>query len=315
VPDRAERLGDIYEAMEGRPPDEWGRRFDAHPNAVAPPLSAVGPPGAASPSGSRGGVTTVVRHGRLLFRRRLRLLLRDRPAVVTLVAQTAAVATALAVAFGDLSRVENLLLQARDTVTLLFLLTVSSIWIGCNGAVKALVGERPMYRRERAVNLSPWGYFAATFALHGGVAVAQVVPLAGAVWWLCDPPGMGWPVVGVLALAAVAGTALGLALSAGSESEEQAVAAVPLVLIPQIVFGGAIVALSGFAEWAAKLGISAYWAQRAAATALPPDVANLAGVTTTGRGLALAMLALHAVAFAATAVVIVRVRDARAFKR
>jgi hypothetical protein len=181
--------------------------------------------------------------------------------------------------------------------------------------VKVLVGDRPLYRRERAVNLNPWGYGAAAFALHAGLALVQSSALAGAVWALCRPPGDGWAVGGVLSLAAACGTALGFMLSALAESEEQAVAAVPLVLIPQIVFGGVVVALGGAAEWVAKGAITAYWAQRAAVAHLPEDVAANAGLDRDGAGLGVGMVILHLAVFAAVATAVVLVRDRRANRR
>jgi ABC-type multidrug transport system ATPase subunit len=310
-----ERLGDLYECLAAKAPVEWRDQFDGHPNAAAPPADGADECDEAGDRRSGSGPLTAVRQGWVLFQRRFRLLLRDRPAVLTLAVQTAAVAVALAVAFGDLSRVEIPLTQARDAVTLHFLLAVSAFWFGCNGAVKVLVADRPLYRRERAVNLSLTGYGAAAFALHAGIAVTQTVLLAGAVWWLCQPPGLGWPAVGVLALTAAAGTALGFALSAGAESEEQAVAAVPLVLIPQIVFGGVVVPLGGAAEWVAKVGITAYWGQRATTAHLPDEVAAHTGMEQADAGIAVGFLGLHLAAYLAVATVIMLARDRRAFRR
>lgn len=308
-----ERLGDVYETLAEKAPGEWRELFAAHPNAAAPPDAE--PDADSTPEPPGGGPLPVVRQGWTLFRRRLTLLLRDRPAAVTLAVQTAAVAAALAVAFGDLSKADNPFTQARDAVTLYFLLAVSAFWFGCNGAVKVLVADRPLYRRERAVNLSLWGYGASAFALHAGVAAVQAAVLAGVVWWLCQPPGIGWPVVGVLALTAAAGTALGFAVSAAAESEEQAVAAVPLVLIPQIVFGGVVVALGGAAEWVAKLGITAYWSHRAVTVHLPDEVADRAALDRTDAGSAAWVVILHLGVYAAVATVVMLVRDRRAFRR
>ncbi len=308
-----ERLGDVYERLAAKTPGEWRELFAGHPNAATPPAGDAEPAAAERTAG--GGPTTAVRQGWVLFQRRLTLLLRDRPAVLTLAVQTAAVAAALAVAFGDLSLADNPIAQARDAVTLYFLLAVSALWFGCNGAVKVLVGDRPLFRRERAVNLSLGGYGAAAFTLHAGLAALQTALLGGVVWWLCQPPGVGWAVVGVLALTAATGTALGFAISAAAESEEQAVAAVPLVLIPQIVFGGVVVALGGAAEWVAKAGITAYWAQRAATAHLPEDVAARGGVDQSGAGSGVGMVILHLAVFAVAAAAVVYVRDRRAARR
>src|SRR5262249_43095207 len=150
-------------------------------------------------------------------------------------------------------------------------------WFGCNGAVKVVVGDRPIYRRERAVNLSLVGYAAATFAVFCTLAVVQSAVMVGAVWAICHPPGMSAAIFGVLLLAAATGTALGLALSACAATEEQAVASVPLALIPQIVFGGAIAILTGFALTVAQYCVACYWVHQAVTRLLPFDMAFVAG--------------------------------------
>ena len=310
-----ERLGDVYDVLAAEAPGEWRGQFERHPNAARPPAIEPDRAGGRVERVVWGGPSAALRHGRVLLHRRLTLLLRDRPAVLTLGVQTVAVVLALAVAFGDLSKAGDPFARARDAVTLDFLLAVSAFWFGCNGAVKVLVGDRPIWLRERAVNLSFWGYGSAAFALHAGIAVVQAALLAGGVWWLCRPPGEWWPVVGLLALTAAAGSALGFALSAVCESEEQAVAAVPLVLIPQIVFGGAVVALGGVAEWVAKAGITAYWAQRAVTAHLPEDVAARAGAERSDGGTGVGMLALHLAVYAVVAAGVTTVRDRRAFRR
>ena len=92
-------------------------------------------------------------------------------------------------------------------------------------------------------------------------------------------------------------------------------AAVPLVLIPQIVFGGVVVALGGAAEWVAKAGITAYWAQRAATEHLPADVAARGGVEQTADGSGVGMVIFHLIVFACVAAAVLFVRDRRAFQR
>lgn len=307
-----ERLGDVYEKLGTRPADEWRTRFEQHANHAAytgsPPPDTDTPPRIERP-GLPAHAREATRQGWVLFRRRLDLLMQDSAALLTLALQTAVVATALGVVFGDLRNVENPLVRNRDAVTLYFLLGVSCFWFGCNGAVKVVVGDRPIYRRERAVNLSLPGYAASTFAVYCTLSIVQGAVLAGAVWAVCHPLGMDVAVFGVLLLSAMAGTALGLALSAASGSESQAVAAVPLALIPQIVFGGVVAALSGFALTVAKLAVTCYWVQQSVTRLLPDDVAAAAGVESRDAGPAILAVVGHLAIFAAVAGIIVWVQD------
>jgi hypothetical protein len=312
-----ERLGDVYDRLAGRDPEEWRRRFhesDEYARHVAArlPASAPEPTGPTSPNaGPRARAREVLRQGWVLTRRRLALLRGGWPALATLAVQTAIVAAALLLVFGDLRAEADPVARARSSVTLYFLLAVSAFWFGCNGAVKVVVADRPIYLRERAVNLSLLGYAGSTFAVYCAVALVQTAVLASAVWFGCRPPGMGSGVVGVLAVTAAAGTALGMALSAAARSEEMAVAAVPLVLIPQIVFGGVVAALSGLALWVAKGVVTTYWAHRAISGLLPEDVAALSGAGPGGASQAVGVVVGHAIVFAAAALAVLWCLDAR----
>jgi energy-coupling factor transporter ATP-binding protein EcfA2 len=309
-----ERLGDVYEKLKTKPPEEWRKQFQWHPNCAvytgeAPPDTDT-PPRVDRP-GLPAHAREAARQGWVLFRRRLDLLLQNHAALLTLIAQTAVVAAALCVVFGELGGVTNLLARYTDALTLYFLLGVSCFWFGCNGGVKVVVGDRPIYRRERAVNLSLIGYAASTFAVFCTLSVVQGAAVVGAVWAVCHPPGMDAAIFGVLVLSAAAGTALGLALSACAATEEQAVAAVPLALIPQIVFGGAITALSGFALTVAQAGVACYWVYQAVVRSLPFDMALVAGWR--GESLDTAVVAVvgHLVVYAAVGFAVVWVQDVR----
>ena len=79
-------------------------------------------------------------------------------------------------------------------------------------------------------------------------------------------PAFAW--ITLVALA-IAGTAVGLLISALAQSEEVATAFVPIVIIPQIILAGVITRLSGLAEFTAKGFITVYWGQQALIRLLP----------------------------------------------
>lgn len=307
-----ERLGDVYEKLQTRPAADWRSGFEKHANHAVytgePPEDRDAPV-RVDRAGLPARTREATRQGWVLFRRRLDLLVQDAAALLTLLVQTAVVAAALGIVFGNLRDVEDPFVRNRDAVTLYFLLGVSCFWFGCNGAVKVIVSDRPIYRRERAVNLSLAGYAASTFAVFCALAVVQGALLAGTVWAVCHPPGMSLQVFGVFLLASATGTALGLALSAVSSSEGQAVAAVPLALIPQIVFGGAIAKLTGVALTVAKFGVACYWVHEAVTRLLPDDLMPRTDGEKPGRAIA-AVLA-HLIVYAAVAGAVVWVQDAR----
>jgi hypothetical protein len=141
-----------------------------------------------------------------------------------------------------------------------FMLVISAIWFGCLNSAREIVKELPIWRQERAVNLQPLPYLASKLAPLAAISGLQVAGLVAVVAVLLDLSGSPWAQAGVLWLAAFAATAMGLLLSALVTSSDKAVATVPLLLIPQVILSGAIVALSGAVEWIARGTMISYWA-------------------------------------------------------
>jgi len=123
-----------------------------------------------------------------------------------------------------------------DTPALYFVLCLSAMWFGCINACREIVKERRILERERLFGLSPRDYVISKVWVLAALGAAQVVLLQGTVEWHLHLRGpMG---VELLALfgASVAGTGLGLLVSALATTQERAVFAVPLLLLPQILF-------------------------------------------------------------------------------
>jgi hypothetical protein len=187
----------------------------------------------------------------------------DRLALLAILAQSLAVALLLCLVFGDLGDLSRPLESRPLTVRLFFLMAVSSFWFGCNTAAKELVKERTIFLRERDFNLRVGSYFASKFLVLFLIGLVQVTLLLGMVRIWCRPDG---PVVAqwaTLAELTMAGTALGLLISALAQSEEVATALVPIAIIPQIILGNVVARLSGIAETMAAGFVTVYWGQDA----------------------------------------------------
>ena len=156
----------------------------------------------------------------------------------------------MAVFFGDLKGLGFLVLQplavavcaglvwqgTRPTPTLYFVLTFATIFFGCVNACREIVKERPIFNRERLVNLQIPAYVASKARVLALLGLAQAgIFYAGIRYFLVLD---GSPVLMVLVLYAglLAGTALGLAISALVSSDVVALALVPVCLIPQLLF-------------------------------------------------------------------------------
>jgi ABC-type multidrug transport system ATPase subunit len=197
----------------------------------------------------------------------------------------------LAADIGKLMQVEGRL-NPRFTYMLLYILTITILWFGCNNAAKEIVKEEAIYARERAVNLGILPYLASKFLVLSVLSAAQAGLLMFAVYGVLallhetlgqslPPPDYMLaylPQFGVMTLLAMTGVALGLLLSACVSTPERANALLPYVLIPQIILGGGLLPIrsgSGALHILAFTLSPVYWAFRAVrrgATTLPEEL-------------------------------------------
>ena len=141
-----------------------------------------------------------------------------------------------------------------DTALALFFAYLSTLWFGCANAAQELVGEIPVYRRERMIGLGRHAYLLSKFSLWGMLTALQGIFLYGCLWTvrflLYNDSGNGitrgidgsiWWQLSSIVCTAFAAVGIGFAVSALARSTMQAVMVVPLVLIPQILFSGLVV--------------------------------------------------------------------------
>jgi ABC-type multidrug transport system ATPase subunit len=306
------RLGDVYRKLSAESPEAWHTRFRSSPlfqryvveRMPADTLHEDKPtaPVRPAPRGVGGA-----RQAWVLIRRYVSIWRGDLPALLVILVQGLAVAVLLGLVFGNLEDVTSPRERLPRTVNLLSLLAVTCFWFGCNTAAKELVKERVIFLRERAFNLRVADYFASKFLVLALIAVVQASLLFLIVQAWCRPPGSpGWQWAALAALA-VAGTAVGLLLSAVARSEEVATALVPIAVIPQIILAGVVAPLKGPAQFLAEWLITAYWGQKALESLLPEADLNLLGRHNGGySGPCATMLAQAAVAAAATVIVLWR---------
>jgi ABC-type multidrug transport system permease subunit len=167
----------------------------------------------------------------------------------------------LGAVFGDLNAVADVAKREPYCRNILLLLAVSCFWFGCNTAAKELVKERLIFLRERDFNLRVTAYFASKFLLLSLIAAVQATLLFLIVRIWCHPAGSAPQQWAVLTALAVAGTSIGLFVSAVARSEEVAIALLPIIVIPQLILADVVARLSGIVETLAKACVSVYWGQ------------------------------------------------------
>jgi ABC transport system ATP-binding/permease protein len=120
--------------------------------------------------------------------------------------------------------------------TILFLLALTAVWFGCSNAVRELVKERPIYLRERMVNLRILPYLASKMAVLGALALAQCVLFLVILDRWFGIPGRFPLLLAGMWLASLVGILLGLAVSALAATADRAMTLLPILLIPQVLF-------------------------------------------------------------------------------
>ncbi|MDV5143684.1 FHA domain-containing protein [Streptomyces sp. SBC-4] len=207
---------------------------DGGPSGAAVPLvPETGPPPKAQSWGSQL---------RTLVRRYTAALSADRTFLAIMIALPFVMgAMARALSEGELN--------PESTLNVLLILCVGGVLTGAANAVRELVKERTIYRRERAVGLSRSAYLASKVVVLGLITVVQAVVLTLVALIgvpLNVPGGKGVllpPLVEItLAVALLSFTAmmLGLLVSAVVRKEEVTMPLLVLLAIVQVVFCGAL---------------------------------------------------------------------------
>lgn len=167
-----------------------------------------------------------------------------------------------------------------DTPALYFVLCLAAIWFGCINACREIVKERAILERERLFGLRVRDYVVSKALVLAGLGAIQVVLLQGTVEWHLQLRGPMPVEMVALFGASLAGTGLGLVVSAIATTQERAVFAVPLLLLPQILFSELAIPDTLFSDVvaAAEKVMPVHWAFRVfeESTALEPSWLSVA---------------------------------------
>jgi len=120
-----------------------------------------------------------------------------------------------------------------------FIMSVAALWMGCMNACTAIVVERPIFLRERMFDLDIRSYLLSKMYVMSVVCAVQTVLLLvaqGHLMHLKDSWGAHILVFLALTWTGIASCGLGLLVSSVARSTYAAVAAVPIILIPQAIF-------------------------------------------------------------------------------
>lgn len=120
-----------------------------------------------------------------------------------------------------------------------FVMVLAAVWMGCMNACTAIVRERAIFNRERMFQLNLNAYIGSKFLILVVMIGIQSILLLVVQAKLMRLTGGLSTHIGyflTLTLAGSASAALGLFISACSKTNYGAVLAVPILLMPQIIF-------------------------------------------------------------------------------
>ncbi|MEC4570909.1 ABC transporter ATP-binding protein/permease [Streptomyces virginiae] len=252
----ADQWPEAFEAFENQPGRDWAGEYAASTahrryvlGAARQPWYGGDRPAAAAPAAYVPPPTAQSWGSQLstLVRRYAAALSADRTFLAIMIA--------LPFVMGAMARaLAGSRLTQETAINALLILSVGAVLTGAANAVRELVKERVIYRRERAVGLSRSAYLMSKVVVLGAVTVAQAVVLTLVALYGVDlsaPGGHGVimaPLVEItIAVALLAFTAmmLGLLISALVRKEEVTMPLLVLLAIVQVVFCGALLQLEG----------------------------------------------------------------------
>ena len=221
----------------------WKQRFKKTPqyqqNVVQPLANLRGEKQSAPVVSRRPTVTDSVRQWLTLSRRYMEVLGRDKFNLLILFGQAPIIGLLTYLVVGEK--------QPRDFPY--FMLALVAIWFGTSVSAREIIRERPVYNRERMVNLGLLPYVGSKLLVLSLMVGLQCILLFGTLKGLhyagimkLPPDSLTDSLAQLLTmiLTSMVGIALGLFVSAIVSTSEMATSLVPLILIPQILFSGLV---------------------------------------------------------------------------
>ena len=254
-------FADVYEALaSGRfPPIADCRKVDARSKAAsgapgttdrrtpsALRLVARGTASVITPSARRAGIGQLAASPGAdpgwsqfltIAGRALRLIFRDRGFLTMVLAQPIVLGLLVSVTQYDIDKI----------LPLFFFAVVIAIWLGLNNSARDLVNERRQFVRDRLAGLQPVAYLGAKTAVHALIGSVQLLILMAVLRVVCGATLAFPDVVGKLHATSalglflvffacyLGGVAMGLLTSTLVRTEEAAVAALPLLIMRQLL--------------------------------------------------------------------------------
>ncbi|MCC5855064.1 MAG: FHA domain-containing protein [Idiomarina sp.] len=187
----------------------------------------------------------------ILAGRFIRVKLKDRVNTTILLAQAPLIALMVSLLFSEEAYLGTVS-RPGMAFTLMFVLAIAAVWFGNTNASREIVAEKAIYERERMVGIKILPYVFSKFIVLAPLCLFQSALLVG-ITYVLTPFELGfgddiWFIGLLVFLTSLAGLSIGLWVSAFSKSQSQALALIPLVLLPMIIFGGGMMTVKQMHE-------------------------------------------------------------------
>ncbi|MCL2688307.1 MAG: ATP-binding cassette domain-containing protein [Chitinispirillia bacterium] len=189
-------------------------------------------------------ISFFIRQAAALTSRYTKVYTRDHRNIAILLMQTPLITLLLGLVYEKTSIIDT---------GLCFCLTIIGIWVGGLDAVREVARERQLIDRESKCGLNQLSYIVARITAAGALSAVQALLFAIFAVIMFSNITFSMELLLLLFIAVFCGNLLGLAVSACSGCVGRAISTLPIILIPQIFFSGAIVPFELMAKWGEKL--------------------------------------------------------------
>ncbi|HEX5503634.1 MAG TPA: ATP-binding cassette domain-containing protein [Thermomicrobiales bacterium] len=246
---------EIYERLAAEAsPEEWAARFRATPDYAQLLADQPHPDGAeaAVPAADRRGLggsgrmRGLVRQFAVLTQRNFSIFTQSRAALIPLLMQPVII-TILVLALFHSGAFDLDVANPATPAQVLFFLAFAAFQFGLFDGIQEIAKEFPIFYRERMVNLAIVPYVTSKAVTLAPILILSELLMLGILWVTGRMPSSGLdvyaPLLITLLLTAFASLALGLFMSAVVARPEQTSQIMPALILPQVLFSGAILAV------------------------------------------------------------------------
>jgi len=141
----------------------------------------------------------------------------------------------------------------------IFIMIICAIFFGIINTSREIIGERPIYLRERKVFLKIYPYLLSKFSLLLIISLFQTACLVTIIYFMCGLKGDYFNYLLFTYIVSISSMSLGLLISTFVKTTDAAISLSIFALIPQIIYSGAIVHFSQmktFVEYISYLCLS-----------------------------------------------------------